>query len=181
MSKTEVVPAVTKSCISVPCFVFEKIPQVSAAWNRPETICFVSSFACGSCWIIFWISFIVNSSEISLRAEMVFSMRIPGSDVRGKLKTESQSSAANSLGFKAKVLSKGMFFSLYSSDFPAGMKTFTGRDFVFRSHDSRRGMSFSFLYFIVQKMPIVSKINDAMFCDSSEGRSERDSAITPKV
>jgi hypothetical protein len=38
----------------------------------------------------------------------------------------------------------------------------------------------SFSYFIVQKIPIVSKINPAVFLASSVGRLASSSAITPK-
>ncbi len=169
----------TNSAIFVPCVVFAKIPQLSAALKSAVAISFVSfdevvSFLISSC-----ISFIVNSCNASLSSEIVLSRSTPKREVMLRLKRVIQSSASSSEALMANVASKGIFFSLYSDDFPRGTKIFTGRDFVSSCHSLRSSFSFSFLNFIVQKIPMVSKMSEAMFFDASSDRFASSSAMTP--
>ncbi len=64
MSRIVVVPAVTRSEISVPSFVVEKTPQLSADENNAETISFVSFEDFSSSWRAFCISSIVKESLV---------------------------------------------------------------------------------------------------------------------
>ena len=92
-----------------------------------------------------------------------------------------QSSASSSEGKRAKVWSKGMPFFSYSPALPKGTNILTGRFFVARSHSLSSWASFSFLCFMVQKIPMVSKMSEAMFLAASCGRAASSSAIVPKV